>query len=505
MSRLSPETGSVSKEWIGTVGCVASPALYGGQLNRRNGLGQCCSQNKETLANLVEANFTLAIGGSLMSKVFVVDQNKQPLNPVHPGYARLLLTSGKAAVYRQYPFTLILKMAVEQPEVQPLRLKIDPGSTTTGLALVNDATGEVVFAAELSHRGQTIKKALEKRRAIRRGRRQRKTRYRQPRWQNRRKPKGWLPPSLESRIANILTWVARLRKLAPITAISQELVKFDMQQMDHPEISGVQYQQGTLAGYETREYLLQKWNRQCAYCGAKDLPLQVEHIQARANGGTNRISNLTLACETCNGAKGKQDIRVFLAKKPEVLKRILAQAKASLKDAAAVNTTRFALNARLQTLGLPLDCGSGGLTKFNRVGRQFPKTHWLDAVCVGKSTPEHIQMAGILPLLITAQGHGCRQMCNVNDLGFPISKPKGAKRVRGFQTGDMARATVTSGTKQGVYIGRVLIRASGSFDLTTRAGRVQGLHHRFFTPIHRDDGYSYAKGATYAAPTLSTK
>jgi 5-methylcytosine-specific restriction endonuclease McrA len=325
-----------------------------------------------------------------MSQVFLLDANKQPLDPVHPGYARLLLTTGRAAVYRRFPFVLILKAVVEQPDVEPLRLKIDPGSQTTGLALVNDANGEVLFAAELSHRGQSIKKALDQRRAVRRSRRSRKTRYRKPRWQNRRKPQGWLPPSLESRIANILTWVTRLRKLAPISAISQELVKFDMQQMDNPELSGVQYQQGTLAGYETREYLLEKWNRQCAYCSAKEVPLQVEHIQARAKGGTNRVSNLCLACEKCNRAKGTQDIRVYLSNQPDVLKRVLAQAKTPLKDAAAVNTTRLALHSRLTTLGLPVECGSGGLTKWNRVSRDLPKTHWLDAVCVGQSTPESI-------------------------------------------------------------------------------------------------------------------
>ncbi len=94
-----------------------------------------------------------------MSYVFIVDTNKQPLNPVHPGRARLLLKAGKAAVYRRYPFTLILKTAVEHPAVSELRIKIDPGSKTTGLALVNDATGQVVFAAELIHRGAQIKKA----------------------------------------------------------------------------------------------------------------------------------------------------------------------------------------------------------------------------------------------------------------------------------------------------------------------------------------------------------
>jgi 5-methylcytosine-specific restriction endonuclease McrA len=448
--------------------------------------------------NFVEANLTYESRGSERSKalpkVFVLDIHKQSLNPVHPGRARILLSSGKASVYKRYPFTIILRRAIEHPEVQPLRIKIDPGSKITGLAIVNDATGEVVFAAELEHQGQTIKKALESRRSVRRSRRHRKTRYRQPRFANRKRRDGWLAPSLESRIANIVTWVQRLRRVAPIVTISQELVKFDLQQMENPEISGVEYQQGTLAGYELREYLLQKWDRQCAYCGVKDIPLQVEHINPRANGGTNRESNLCLACEKCNLAKGKQDIRVFLARKPEILNRILAQAKATLKDAAAVNVSRWALYNRLKGLGLSVEGGSGGLTKYNRVSRQLPKSHWIDAACVGQSTPEQIKVAGVVPLFIAAKGHGCRQMCNVNEIGFPCSKPKGAKKVKGFQTGDMVRAVVTSGTKQGVYVGRVLIRATGSFDITTKQGRVQGISHRFCTPVHRCDGYSYQKG-----------
>ncbi|GCF11532.1 hypothetical protein KDI_50960 [Dictyobacter arantiisoli] len=276
-----------------------------------------------------------------MSKVFVIDSFYQPLNPVHPARARLLLKQGKALVYRMYPFTLILKRVVEQPEVNPLRIKLDPGSRTTGIAIVNDASGEVVFAAELTHRGQAVKAALDDRRAIRRSRRQRKTRYRKSRWSNRKRKQGWLPPSLESRIANVLTWVNRLSRYGPITAISMELVKFDLQQMENPEVSGVEYQQGTLAGYETREYLLEIWDRTCSYCSKKDIPLQIEHIHPRARGGTNRISNLCLACEPCNTAKGTQDIKDFLKKKPEVLQRIQAQAKRPLKDAAAVNTTRW--------------------------------------------------------------------------------------------------------------------------------------------------------------------
>lgn len=278
-----------------------------------------------------------------MSKVFVLDTKKRPLNPVRPGRARILLTQGKAAIWRRYPFTIILKVAVEHPDVHPLRLKLDPGSKTTGMALVNDATGEVAFAAELTHRGPAIKAALDTRRAVRRSRRKRHTRYRQPRFRNRARKQGWLAPSLASRVDNVLTWVQRLMRVCAITAISQEVARFDLQQMENPDIQGVEYQQGILSGYEVREYLLEKWKRSCSYCGKQDVPLQVEHIQARANGGSHRVSNLCLACEACNQAKGKQDVRVFLVNQPEVLKRLLAQAKAPLKDAAAVNSTRWAL------------------------------------------------------------------------------------------------------------------------------------------------------------------
>jgi len=192
-----------------------------------------------------------------MSKVFVLDETLQPLNPVRPARARILLSSGKAAVYRTYPFTLILHRVIEQPVLVPLRLKIDPGARTTGLALVNDATGEVVWAAELSHRSFAVKRSLDERRAVRRSRRARHTRYRKPRWANRRRRAGWLPPSLESRIAQVLTWVSRLRRLCPLTSMSLEVVKFDTQALQNPEISRVEYQQGSLMGYELREYLLE--------------------------------------------------------------------------------------------------------------------------------------------------------------------------------------------------------------------------------------------------------
>ena len=424
-----------------------------------------------------------------MSYVFVVDTNRKPCDPVHPGRARWLLKQKKAAILRRYPFTIVLKTEHKDKPVHPLRLKIDPGSKTTGMAVVNDATGQVVFAAEVEHRGQVIKMRLDDRRAVRRSRRQRKTRYRPARFNNRRKKEGWLPPSIESRIHNVMTWVNRFRRWCPIEAISQELVKFDLQAMDNPEIAGVEYQQGTLYGYEVREYLLQKWHRRCSYCQKENVPLQVEHIVPRAKGGTNRSSNLCLACDACNKAKGTRDIREFLAKKPDLLKKIQAQAKAPLKDASAVNATRWKLYRCLKETGLPIECGSGGLTKFNRTQRGFEKTHWLDAANVGRSTPEQLHAKHVRPLLIKAMGHGRRQMCATDAYGFPRLHRQRQKRYYGFQTGDMVRAIVPKGKYAGTHSGRVTVSASGDF--TVRGHAKARCNHKYCTAIHKSDGWQY--------------
>uniref|UniRef100_UPI0039C69241 RNA-guided endonuclease IscB n=1 Tax=Scytonema sp. PCC 10023 TaxID=1680591 RepID=UPI0039C69241 len=425
-----------------------------------------------------------------MSKVFVIDTDKRPLDPIHPAQARQLLRNKKASVFRRFPFTLILKESRPESPVLPLRLKLDPGAKITGIALVNDATGEVVFAAELKHRGFAIRDALTCRRQLRRSRRNRKTRYRQPRFLNRTRPQGWLAPSLQSRVDNIKTWVEKFIKTAPIEAISQELVRFDMQLIRNPDILGHEYQQGTLAGYETREFLLEKWERQCAYCGVKDVPFQIEHIQPRAKGGSNSITNLTLSCSKCNIKKGTKDIKDFLKKDPSRLEKILKQAKRPLADAAAVNVTRFALLEVLKETGLSVETGSGGLTKFNRSQQNLPKLHWLDAACVGKSTPT-LNIKGIKPLLITANGHGTRQMCGTDRFGFP-SRHRTNKQIHfGFSTGDIVKAVVTNGKKIGEYVGRVLCRATGNFDIATITGRIAGISHKYCSAIHKKDGYSY--------------
>ena len=416
----------------------------------------------------------------------MVDCNRKSLMPCSEARARQLLRSKKAAIFRRCPFTISLKERVGG-EVQPVEVRIDPGSKTTGLSLVafyGDAW-QVLWAANLSHRAQAIKAGLDSRRAVRRSRRNRKTRYRQPRFNNRRRPDDWLPPSLKSRVENVATWTGRLARFAPVTSIAVEAVKFDLHKLVNPEVSGVEYQQGQLFGYEIREYLLEKWGRQCAYCGAQNVPLQVEHITARSQGGTDRVSNLTLACEKCNRVKGNRDVREFLADRPDRLKRILAQAKQPLKDAAAINSIRYAIGNRLKELGLPVSFWSGGRTKFNRTQAGHPKDHWVDASCVGETAA--IIPPGLRPLGIRAVGHGNRQMCLMDRFGFPRTSPKQARRVQGFQTGDLVHAIVPKGKYAGKHLGRVKVRSRGSFVIN----QADGIDWRYCRLVQRADGYSY--------------
>ncbi|OAD19806.1 HNH endonuclease [Candidatus Thiomargarita nelsonii] len=427
-----------------------------------------------------------------MQRVFVLDLEKNPLMPCHPARARELLNKGKAAVYKCYPFTIILKNRVGG-DVQPAELKFDPGSKTTGIALVGqfERGQEIVFGANLNHRGQKIKQDLESRRANRRARRNRKTRYRPARFYNRCRNKGWLPPSLMSRVFNVETWAKRLQRLIPITSIAVETVRFDTQKMQNSEVSGVEYQQGVLAGYEVREYLLEKWGRKCAYCGAENVPLEIEHIQPKSKGGTNRVSNLTIACRNCNKKKSNRSISDFLKRKPTVLKRIKAQTQKSLKDTAAVNATRYAIGNVLKSFGLPVTFWSGGRTKFNRTQQKYPKDHWIDAACVGE-TGANIYIPNTLkPLIITAIGHGSRQMCRVDKYGFPRTTAKKTKVVKGFQTGDIVKAIVTKGKKIGTYIGRVAVRTNGFFNISTKNGTTQGISWKSCQRLQSVDGYNY--------------
>jgi 5-methylcytosine-specific restriction endonuclease McrA len=435
--------------------------------------------------------------------VFVIDKNKNPLMPCHPARAREMLRKGRAVVVRLYPFTIRIKDRIGGA-VQPVSLKLDPGSKTTGVAVAREDEDrtEALWLGEITHRGAQIRKSLEQRSGYRRRRRSANLRHRAPRFDNRSTPEGRLMPSLRHRVDNVMSWTRRLMRWCPVTRIAMELVRFDMQAMQNPEISGVEYQRGTLFGYEVREYLLEKWGRKCAYCGAEGVPLQVEHIQPKARGGSDRVSNLALACRPCNEKKGSRPVEEFLKGKPGVLRHVLAQTKTPLKDAAAVNTTRWALWRALTATGLPVETGSGGLTKYNRCRLGVPKTHALDALCVG----EVVAVSGwqMPTLAIKATGRGAYQRTRVIASGFPRGYLMRKKAAFGFRTGDMVVASVPTGKKAGVHRGRVAIRETGSFNIQTSTGVVQGIRHKRCRLQMRADGYGYSqtKQETALLPAL---
>jgi hypothetical protein len=267
-----------------------------------------------------------------------------------------------------------------------------------------------------------------------------------------------------------------------------EHVRFDTQALQNPEISGIEYQMGELAGYELREYLLEKWNRQCAYCDATDIPLNLDHIVSRAKGGSSRASNLTLACIPCNQKKGAKDVRDFVKDKDR-LARILKYAKQPLKDAAAVNSTRNRLLEALRQTGLPVEAGSGGRTKWNRSRLSIPKTHALDAVCVGQVDKVYGWERPVLR--IKCAGRGMYKRTHLTSHGFPRCYLMRQKSAYGFRTGDYVKAEVPSGKKAGMHSGRISIRASGSFNIQTALG-VMRISHRFCSLIQRADGYGYS-------------
>lgn len=238
-----------------------------------------------------------------------------------------------------------------------------------------------------------------------------------------------------------------------------------------------------------KEYLLCKWGNMCSYCQRTGIPLQVEHIVPKVRGGTNRVTNLALACEACNLKKGDKTAAEF------GFPQIQAQARAPLKDAAAVNSTRRLLHQRLMLIGLPIEASTGGRTKWNRRQRGLPKTHRLDAASIGPSTPALLLYQHVRPYLIEGNRRQDRQLCLVNDLGFPRSKPKKRSTKHAFRTGDIVRAVVPAHLNNaGVHVGRVSVKANGALTITAKRGKVTDIGYRYCQCLQREDGYAYSIG-----------
>ena len=419
--------------------------------------------------------------------VFVLDKSKKPLNMISHAKARILLKNRLAVVHKVYPFTIRLKDNSAVLKDRSYTVKLDPGSRTTGVA-ITDNNDSVVMLAEIEHRGHLIKKNLDSRRAVRRNRRNRNTRYRPARFLNRTKPKGWLAPSVKSRADNVINFIKKYKKLINIDKVMIENVSFDTAQMTSDDcLIGTDYQQGLLYNTKLREFIFSKTNGRCSYCGTK--ATEVDHIVPRAKGGTNSTYNLTPTCKSCNQKKSNKTLKEF----GKIMSKDYSHLKPKKlpRDAAIVQSARNYMVREITKLVANTTTYPSWLTKYNRDQLGLPKEHYYDALSVGE-IPNSFNFLTDKILQISAKGRGSRQMCRVDKYGFPRTSAKASKTVKGFQTGDMVKAIVPEGLKkEGEYLGRVVVKTKGSFDIKTKNGLAQGIGYKYCHLIQRGDGYSY--------------
>jgi hypothetical protein len=190
-------------------------------------------------------------------------------------------------VVRRYPFTIKLLYGSSGYK-QEVVGGMDTGSQVMGSAAI--ANGKTLYKAEIELRDD-IKKKMEQRRMYRRNRRQRKTRYRPARWQNRSSMRkaGRLAPSVRSKVESHLREKRFIESILPVTRWKVELAVFDIHRITHADVSGAGYQEGPQKGfYNVKAYVLHRDGYECQSQrrGVKHSgKLHVHHIVFRLNGG----------------------------------------------------------------------------------------------------------------------------------------------------------------------------------------------------------------------------
>lgn len=303
--------------------------------------------------------------------VYVLNIDGQPLMPTaRHGKARRLLKDKKAKVLKRCPFTI--QLLYKTPNAtQDITLGVDAGSKHIGFSASTDK--KELYAAEVELRNDIVD-LLATRRQNRRSRRNRKTRYRKPRFANRKRGDGWLAPSVQNKVDTHLTAVRRIHEILPISKIVVEVASFDIQKIKNPDIEGTEYQQGEQLGcWNVREYVLFRDGHVCQCCKgkSKDKILNVHHIESRKTGG-DAPNNLVTLCETCH--KGYHEGTVKL---PRAIKRGM-----SFRDAAFMGIMRWAFYNQLKELHPNVSLTYGYLTKNTRIRNGLPKTHCVDARCI---------------------------------------------------------------------------------------------------------------------------
>lgn len=391
--------------------------------------------------------------------VYVLNQDGQPIMPtVNHAKVRVLLKKGKAKVIQRCPFTIQLLYPCEN-KTQPISLGVDAGSKHIGISATTkgDNTGAVVlYEADVTLRNDIVE-LLSTRREMRSIRRNRKTRYRKARFNNRCKGDGWLAPSIKEKIDTHLTAIANVHKILPITKITVETAQFDIQKIKNPDIQGVEYQQGEQMDFwNIREYVLWRDDHKCQCCKgkSKDKVLNVHHIESRKTG-SNAPNNLITLCEYCHHQYHLGNIKL-----PKTIKR-----GASFKDAAFMGIMRWAFYNRLKEIYPNVHMTYGYITKNKRISLGLPKEHYIDARCIS-DYPEAVHPWINKPVVYyqrKVRRHN-RQIHKMTILEGGIRKLNQApKYVKGYRLFDK----VQYHGKEYIIFGR---RSSGFFDIRTLDG-----------------------------------
>ena len=399
--------------------------------------------------------------------VYVLNNDGSPLMPCTEAKARRLIESGKAKVVRRTPFIIRLAFLVEgEVNTESVTLGVDAGSSVIGVSATTE--GRVLFEAEVEIR-QDVPQNMEERRSKRSGRRSRKTRYREQRSANRRRPEGWLTPTMETKVRTHENVIDKVCSILPVSRIVIESASFDIQKIRDPEVEGEEYQQGEQLGYENvKAYVKARDGFRCRSCGARD-HLEVHHIMQRKDGGSDSPDNLITLCHRCHKAwhEGKKDMAAL-------------SADSGFKAATQMSTMRWILLDRVRKAhpDIPVEHAYGYVTNHERNSLGLEKRHFIDArVISGNATAKS---NGVLWHVVARRSHN-RKIHKDTILEKGVRKAnQAARKVAGYGLGDKVMYD-----RQLCYIhGR---RSSGYFDIRRLDGtRVHsGIRYRHLTLVER--------------------
>jgi hypothetical protein len=317
--------------------------------------------------NNIEVNQPQTNSEVLQTKVFVLSLTGNPLMPTKQSKARKMLKSGKAKIITCYPFTVQLTYETEN-KIQEVNLGIDTGYKNIGVSVVTSK--QELICGTLILDGKT-KERLDEKRMYRKLKRNRLW-YRKPRFNNRKKKEGWLPPSIQRRYNTHLNLINRLKRILPISKVIIEIAKFDIQKIINPEITNFEYQRGDLYNYQNKKSYLMTLNKGlCEHCKKdfKNSSSHIHHRKPKSQGGSDRIENLMLLHEKCHKEIHK-DIKL--------LKKYEKQNIKSFKHSIFMNV----INKRFQEDIKDLEVTFGNITQVNRNKLNIIKIHYNDAFVI---------------------------------------------------------------------------------------------------------------------------